>query len=130
MQINVRLICSWNTRIMVVHSKHKYNVIEPLLVVHPLNLETLLFYLFPTFHLLTNSSHGSMDRTDADSSQDGNREENSNMMRLLQGMIESQQQQITLLREGLLTFPENRGQGVFLTSDDCNWRFYLVPRSR
>ena len=35
-QINVGLICNWVTRVIAIHSNHKYKVIYSFLEIHPL----------------------------------------------------------------------------------------------
>ena len=50
-------------------------------------------------------------RNGAGTSQDGSNRDNDGMMRVLQGMMQSQQQQTELLRQGLLVAPREQRPG-------------------
>ena len=103
-QINVRLICNWNARVLVIHSNHKYKVIYSFLEIHSLNPETPLLFHFSilTRHLFDQLSHGKMgNRNSPGPSRDDSSGMNHNMMGILQGMIKSQQQQLKICSQVL-----------------------------
>ena len=50
-------------------------------------------------------------RNGAGTSQDGSSRDNDGMIRILQGMMQSQQQQTELLRQGLLVAPREQRPG-------------------
>jgi len=93
LQINVGLICNWVTRVIAIHSNYKYKVIYSFLEIHPL--------ISKISYSITFSAGSNMERRGAcngpGTSCEGPHGEN-NMMRILQGMMNSQQQQTELLR--------------------------------
>jgi len=93
---------------MAIHSNHKYKVIYSFLKIHSLYSKTLLSFYFsaPSRNLFNQLSMKRMrTRNGPGTSRDSSSGENDNMMRIIQGMMESQLQQTELLRQGLLTVP-------------------------
>jgi len=113
-QINGKEVCNWNTRVLVIQSNYKCRVIYPFFLIHFLNPET--FNPLPSsFFLLPTSINSNMERrgtrNGAGTSQDGSNRDNDDMIRILQGMMQSRQQQTELLRQGLLVVPREQRPG-------------------
>ena len=112
---------------MSIHSKYKYNVIYFFLLIHFLNLETLLsftFQLLPVTHSTNSDIERQGTRNGPGTSQDGSNRDNDNLKRVLQRMMQSQQQQTEFLRKDCWLHPESRGQATCRISGDYNrWSF-------
>jgi len=107
-QINDKEICNWNIRVLIIQSNYKCRVIS-------LSSDPSFNLLTSSFFLLPPSTNSDMKRrgtlNGAGTSQDGSNRDNDSLMKVLQGMMQSQQQQIELLRQGLLVTSREQRPG-------------------
>jgi len=121
-QINDKEIYNWNTKVLVIQSNYKCRVISLFLLIHFVNQETLQSFTFQLF-LVSPSTNLDMERqgtrNDLGTSQDGSSRDKDSLMRVLQGMMQSQQQQTELhVKDCWLHHPESRGQAMCQISGD------------